>query len=132
MTQTLQEQLISLEQNRCRCLMENDIDGLRNLLSKELVHVHTRANVHSLDEYLHFVREVTQVLDLSRGPLTVRELGDGAAIMLGRQTNRSRVRSSGSVVVTQAQVTQAWVREQDGAWRIAVFHGTALPAEQAK
>jgi hypothetical protein len=129
MTETLHNHLTILEQERCRCLIENDFDKLKNLLSKQLIHVHTKGHVDGLDGYLRFVQEVAQVVDLNRGALTVREIGDNAAVMLGRQTNHSRNRVNETLSVTQAQVVQLWVREQDGAWRISVFQGTAVPAE---
>lgn len=130
MTNTLQDHLTSLELERCRCLMAQDIDGLRKLLSERLLHIHTRGNVHDLGQYLHFVQEVVQVLALGRADLTVRELGDNAAVMLGRQSNQSKSRATGATMVTEAQVVQVWVREQDGAWRLSVFQGTALPEGQ--
>lgn len=130
MAETLQEHLTALEQERCRCLMQDDLTGLRKLLSKDLIHVHTRGNVHGLDEYLHFTQSVAQVIELSRGDLTVRVTDDNTAIMLGRQVNHSRGRATGETVITRAQVVQVWVREEDGTWKISVFQGTALPAEQ--
>jgi ketosteroid isomerase-like protein len=130
MADTLQEHLTALERERCRCLMDDDVAGLRKLLSKDLVHIHTRGNVHDLGQYLQFVQEVAKVVELSRGPLTVRELGENAAVMMGRQVNHSLGRVNGDTAVTHAQVLQVWRREEDGAWRIAVFQGTALPAVQ--
>jgi ketosteroid isomerase-like protein len=130
MTQNLQEHLTALEQERCRCLMQDDVAGLRKLLCEDLVHVHTRGNVHDLDQYLDFVQTVAQVLEISRGPLIVRAIGDNAAVMLGHQTNRSRGRATGETKVIRAQVAQVWVRVADGTWRISVFQGTPLPAEQ--
>jgi hypothetical protein len=130
-TQSLQEQLTSLKKERCRCLMEDDINELRHP-SRPLAHVDNRGNVHGLDEYLHFVQEVAQVIDLRRGPLTVRDLGAGAAVMLGRQTSHSRARATGATVVTEAQVVPSWAREQYGAWRVSLFLGAALPAEHTK
>lgn len=132
--EALQAHLIEREQERCRCLMTEDFDSLRGLLSDQLVHVHTRGNVDGKANYLRFVEQVAQVVSLSRGPLSVRQLAEDVALMTGRQTNQSRGRAagpSGAVTTTEAQVAQIWKREADGAWRIHLFQGTALPKEQA-
>ncbi len=125
---TPENHLLALEAERARCLQSDDIDGLRQLLSERLIHVHTRGKADDRDGYLRFVQTVAQVLELRRGTLTVQMLGNDAALMTGTQTNRSRGRAKGDEVTTEALITQVWAREADGVWRQLAFHGTAVPA----
>ncbi|RIX49575.1 MAG: nuclear transport factor 2 family protein [Rhodocyclales bacterium GT-UBC] len=123
---TIEQHLLVQEALRARCLIENDFSGLEALLSAQLIHVHASGRLDDRAGYLRFVRDVAQVLELGRGPLALRHLGDGVVLMCGRQTNRSRGRVKGDEVCTVSQVSQLWVAEGDGLWRLAVFHATAL------
>lgn len=131
--QTLQQHLTEREHARCRSLMSDDFASLNELLSDQLMHIHTRGKVDGKPQYLRFAQEVAQVVSLTRGPLAVRQLGADVAVMTGLQTNLSCGRSAatrGAIATTEAQVVQVWAREADGAWRIQLFQGTALPKEQ--
>ena len=119
----------ALEHERCRCVVAEDFDTLRNLLSAALIHTHTRGNVDSRDSYLRYAQEVVRILDLKREGLRVIELGPDAAVMHGKQVNRARLRGQdGPEVQVEAMVTQAWAREADGVWRMVAFHATPLGA----
>lgn len=131
--QTLQDHLTEREHARCRSLMSEDFASLNELLSDQLMHIHTRGKVDGKPQYLRFAQDVAKVVSLTRGPLAVRQLADDVAVMTGLQTNLSCGRSAatrGVVTTTEAQVVQIWAREADGAWRIQLFQGTALPKEQ--
>lgn len=124
---TIADTLMARERERCRCIVEQDFDGLRDVLSPALVHTHTRGNVDDRESYLRYTREVVEILDVQRESLRVIELGHDAAVMHGRQVNRVRLRGKeGGDVRVEAMVTQAWAREDDGPWRMVAFHATPL------
>jgi ketosteroid isomerase-like protein len=118
--------LLRMEDERIRCLVEQDYAGLTKLLSPELLHTHARGNVDSLSSYLHFVVNVVQALDVRRENLRVLALGEGAALMHGKQISRSRSRKTGQEVSVETTVTQVWHRGGDGQWRLAAFQATPL------
>jgi ketosteroid isomerase-like protein len=122
----LTDTLLRLEDERIRCLVEQDYVGLTKLLSPELLHTHTRGNVDSLSSYLHFVSNVVQALDVRREDLHVLALGADTAVMHGKQISRSRLRRTGQEASVEATVTQVWHRGSDDQWRLAAFQATPL------
>lgn len=117
------------EQERCHCIVEQDFEGLRELLSASLIHTHTRGNVDDRDSYLRYASEVVEILDLQRESLRVIEIGRRTAVMHGKQINRARLRGKdGNEVRVEAMVTQVWACEDDGQWRMVAFHATPLGA----
>jgi ketosteroid isomerase-like protein len=122
----LKDILLQLEDERIRCLLEQDYAGLTQLLSPELLHTHTRGNVDSLSSYLHFVGNVVQALEVRRENLQILALGADAAVMHGKQISRSRSRKTGQEASVEATVTQVWHRGGDGQWRLAAFQATPL------
>jgi ketosteroid isomerase-like protein len=122
------DQLMKLESERCRCIVEQDYERLGELLSPSLIHTHTRGNVDTRESYLAYVRGVIELLELRREDLRVLPIGDVAAVMHGKQVNRARRRGHPEEVVVEAVVTQTWALEGDGQWRLAAFHATPLGA----
>jgi len=120
------EMLISLESARCRHIVMQEFDALRELLSSELIHTHTRGNQDTRDSYLEYLRKVVEILDLRREDLHVQWVGDKAAVMHGKQFNRARLRGHTDEVHVEAQVIQVWALESDGNWRQLAFQATAL------
>jgi ketosteroid isomerase-like protein len=125
---SLTETLIALERARCGRLMQQDFVGLKQLLSPDLIHTHTRGNTDTLSSYLDFMSRVIQTLELKREDLCVLPLGESAALMHGKQISRSRLRSTGQEVTVEAMVTQVWAKNADGQWQQIAFHATALGA----
>jgi ketosteroid isomerase-like protein len=123
---SISEELMALEAERCRCIVEQNYERLGELLSPSLIHTHTRGNVDTRGSYLAFVGGVIESLELRREGLQVLPLGDAVALMHGRQINRARRRGHTEEVLVEAVVTQVWVREVDGQWRVAAFHATPL------
>ncbi|MFN3985590.1 MAG: nuclear transport factor 2 family protein [Rhodocyclaceae bacterium] len=122
------ETLISLEEERCRCIVEQDYARLRTLLSPALIHTHTRGNVDDIDSYLVYIGSVIESLELRREGIKVIPLGPDVAMMHGKQINRARRRGHMETVVVEATVTQVWQRESDGNWRQVAFHASPLGA----
>lgn len=127
-TPTTTDTLLALEAERGRCLVEQRFDRLRELLSTRLIHTHTRGNADDRESYLAFVSGVIQTLSSHREDLRVVPLGEHAALMHGKQVNRSRHRQSGAEVEVASTVTQVWAREDDDQWRLVAFHATPLGA----
>jgi ketosteroid isomerase-like protein len=120
------EQLMALEAERCRCIVEQNYQRLGELLSPALIHTHTRGNVDTRESYLAFVSGAIESLALRREGLQVLPLGETTAVMHGKQINRARRRGHTEEVLVEAMVTQVWAREADGQWRLAAFHATPL------
>lgn len=123
---TIQDTLIELENERCRCLVEQDYEKLKDLLSPHLVHTHTRGNVDGRDSYIDFVSRVIESLELTRENLRVIPLGPDTAVMHGKQVNRARRRGIAEEVTVSAMVTQVWSRVDCEQWRLVAFQATPL------
>ncbi len=128
MSEQLHAHVLALEDERCRCIVEQRFDHLRELLSERLVHTHTRGNVDTRESYLAFVSGLIESMELRREDLRVLPLGDNAAVLHGRQINRARRRGTTEEVRVEAMVTQVFAREPDGQWRMVAFQATPLGA----
>lgn len=126
--ETLAERVLAIEAERCRCIVEQRFDRLRELLSENLIHTHTRGNVDSRDAYLAFVSGKIESVSLIREDLRVVPLGTNAAVVHGRQINRARRRGASEEVTVQAMVTQVFACEADGQWRMVAFQATSTGA----
>jgi len=120
---TLQDELLALESERARALMEEDHDSLARLFAEGLVYVHTTGLVQTKAEYQAYAREAVRYLAVERGALRVRVLADGVAMMTGPQVNLLQKRGGGEPIRAEGFVTQIWQRGPDG-WQIVAFHGT--------
>lgn len=125
-TSPLQTQLIECEAKRRKALVEDDMASLATLLADDLVHAHTTGIVHGKAELLGHAGGTLEFLDVSRGALNIRPLGEDHAVMTGPMTNTVRRRGVDETVVVQAFVTQVWAR-RNGAWQIVSFHAVRLP-----
>lgn len=120
--------VLKREQQRCQALASDDFSTLAELLSKDLLHVHTRGNSDTYESYLRYVQETLQLLNVERGELRVRHYGD-TVIMSGKQANTACLRNGdGTVMLVESHVLQVWNKEIDGEWRLTSFQATALGA----
>ncbi len=126
--EALVRELTQRERARRDALVNDDMAALADLLSDDLVHVHTTGNVQSKAELLGHAGGFLRFLEVERGPLTIRRLSDEAAVMTGTMTNTVKRRDVDERVTVRAFVTQIWVR-QGGTWRTVSFHATRLPEE---
>jgi uncharacterized protein (TIGR02246 family) len=123
----LETELHACERARRDALVADDMAAFADLLSDDLVHVHTTGNVHGKQQLLQHAGGLLRFLDIERGDLTIRSLGPDAAVMTGEMRNIVCLRSKADErVIVRAFVTQVWVRG-DRAWRIASFHAVRLP-----
>ncbi|WP_160286818.1 nuclear transport factor 2 family protein [Pseudomonas knackmussii] len=122
----IRDQLLALEQERQRALVEEDHARLDTLFAADLLYVHTTGLVQDKAQYLDYARNAVRYLAVERGELQVRLFGDGLALMSGPQRNLLQKRGGGEPVRAEGFATQLWVKEEGG-WCIASFHGTRAP-----
>ena len=118
--------LVARETERREALVTDDMEKLADLLTDDLVHVHTTGAVHDKTRLLHHAGVFLRFLDVQRGPLKIRRICEHSAVMTGPMTNRVCLRGEDEQVTINAFVTQLWVK-CDGQWRIASFHSVRLP-----
>lgn len=123
----IRSELLALEQERQRALVEEDHAGLEQLFADDLLYVHTTGLVQDKAQYLDYARHAVRYLAVERCELQVRLFGDGLALMSGPQCNLLQKRGGGEPVRAEGFATQLWVKEEAG-WRIASFHGTRVLA----
>lgn len=113
------------EQSRCEALQNDDFDTLKGLISRDIVHTHTRGNTDDFDSFFNHIQNRIQFVSCTRGPLSVRIIGT-VAIMTGRMQNIVRLRGESDDIKVWAQVMQAWEWQADR-WVLIAFQGTNIP-----
>lgn len=127
MTDTeLFDALTRRERERRDALVSDDMAALGELMMDDLVHVHTTGIVQGKAELLGHAGSFLQFIEVERGPLNIRPLGENAAVMTGLMTNTVKRRNVDERITVRAYVTQVWVCDV-GAWRVASFQATRLP-----
>jgi len=125
--QAVVDELMALEKERCRALVEKDFQAVRRLVSKDVVHVHTRGNVDTFDSYMTYIQNVIEFLNVERSDLRVKVLGD-TAIMTGGQVNTARLIGGDDVVKIESRAIQVWMRQAEGAWQQVAFQASLVGA----
>lgn len=115
-------EILAVEERRQRALLDVDLDTLDSLYDESLVHIHAPGVAHTKAQLLEHVATRQAYLDMSRGELQIRLVGD-VAIMTGRLTNRLGS-EDGTERVVQGMVTQVLRRGDDGRWRFVSFQMT--------
>lgn len=121
-TNDVAAQLRDLEAQRCAAMVAADLPRLRQLLHRNLVHVHAKGQVDGYESYFATGGFKVNYTRLERGDLTVRVFGD-TALMTGRQLLEAIRKSNGERVRIDSQVMQVWVREGTS-WRQVAFQTT--------
>ena len=130
-------EVLAVEERRRVALIENDLEALDALFDDSLVHIHAPGLTHSKAQLMEHVATRHAYLDLERGELNVRVVGD-VAVVTGPLVNRLRTAEGGERVLGGV-ATQVLHRSDDGAWRFVSFQMTpdgeqewpALPSELA-
>lgn len=91
-TATVKNQLLALEQERRRALVEEDYPRVAELFADDLVYVHTTGLVQGRADYLEYAKSAVQYLGIERGELLIRFYGEHLAVMTGTQCNTLRKR----------------------------------------
>jgi ketosteroid isomerase-like protein len=128
--------LLAVEARRQRALVDVDVDALNDLFDDSLVHVHAPGLIHSKAQLIEHTETRRAYLEITRGELNIRVMGD-AAVITGPITNRMRAAAGGERILSGV-ATQVLHRDDAGAWRFVSFQMTpfgeqewgALPSEQ--
>ncbi|WP_419702893.1 nuclear transport factor 2 family protein [Promicromonospora sp. NFX87] len=129
-------ELLAVEERRRQALIDVDLPALDDLYDDSLVHIHAPGLTHTKAQLLEHVETHRAYLDMVRGELSVRLVGN-VAVITGRLTNRMRAPGGGERVLGGV-ATQVLCRCADGAWRFISFQMTpdgeqvwpALPSQQ--
>jgi ketosteroid isomerase-like protein len=119
-------ELLALEQERRRALVEEDYSRVADLFADDLVYVHTTGLVQGKAQYLEYAKSAVEYLDIERGDLLIRFYGEGLAVMTGTQCNTLRKRGGDQSIRGEGFATQVWVFGEQG-WQITSFQGTRGP-----
>ncbi|SAL67086.1 nuclear transport factor 2 family protein [Caballeronia humi] len=111
----VQQEVIRLEQARCRALIEADIGSLEKLVSDDVVHVHANGKTDDKAAYLSMVEKQIRFLEASRQELDVRVYGD-AAIATGRLDQVIELKQTAQRINMHVMTTQVWVK-RDAIWQ---------------
>ncbi|MER7796789.1 nuclear transport factor 2 family protein [Microbacterium sp. NPDC096154] len=123
----VREAAIALEEERQRALIEGDLATLDRIFDDALIHIHAPGLVHDKAMLMEHVGIRRAYLAISRGELSVRQVGD-VAIMVGPIHNSLR-NPDGSSREQHGTVTQVLRRTEDGAWRFLNFQLTPIGEE---
>ncbi|WGS55136.1 nuclear transport factor 2 family protein (plasmid) [Paraburkholderia sp. D15] len=121
---SIQQEIVRLEQARCRALVEADIDSLDKLVAEDVVHVHANGNADDKAAYLRMVEKNIRFLDASREKLDVRVYGE-FAVATGALNQTIEMKESAQRIVLHVMTTQVWARRA-GAWQQVSFQATNL------
>jgi hypothetical protein len=117
------EELVQLERDRCAAMMAGDRERLKQLLHRDLIHVHAKGQVDSFESYFASGGFNVEYTNVERfGDLRVRVLGE-AALMTGRQLLTAIRKTSGEHVRIDSHVIQVWVYEATR-WQQIAFQTT--------
>lgn len=135
-TGELRDEILAAETRRQEALIAKDLDALDALFDESLVHVHAPGEVHTKALLLEHVATRGVYLQITRGDLGVRVIGD-VAVVTGSITNRMKAPGGGERTLS-GEVTQALRRVADNDWKFISFQMTPygdkvwgkLPSEQ--
>lgn len=122
--EAIREEILRLESERCRALVQRDLQALAALMDDALVHVHATGKVDDKEQYLEMVAKHIDFLSVERSDMRVRVFGD-TAIASGRLEQAIVLRESGEERLMKAYTTQVWLRGEGG-WRQCAFQATNL------
>jgi ketosteroid isomerase-like protein len=115
-------ELHAVEQRRRRALVDVDLVTLDELFDDTLVHIHAPGLIHSKAQLLEHTATRRAYLDITRGDLVTRLIGD-VAVVTGPITNRLRTADGGERTLAGV-ATQVLRRDDRGGWRFVSFQMT--------
>ncbi|MFF0284464.1 nuclear transport factor 2 family protein [Rhodococcus aetherivorans] len=118
-----EEQVLSLEERRCRAMIDGDVRTLESLLSGRLWYSHTSGARDTRDSYLGKIRDGLIVYRDIRREVHAVEAWPGGVMVL------AQVRVDGHVARTPVTLDSATLtvwRPEEGCWRLLAHHPTNL------
>jgi ketosteroid isomerase-like protein len=136
---TPEDSLLAVEKRRQRALIEVDLAALDELFDDDLVHIHAPGLIHNKAQLLEHTATRRAYLEITRGELVVRLLGDDVALVTGPITNRLRTAEGGERTLARV-ATQVLRRDPVRGWVYVSFQMTpygeqawpALPSSDVK
>ena len=119
------QELLRLEEERCRAISAGDLDSLGRLLTDDLTHTHVTGRTEDKTAYLAGLGGRPRTT--TRRDLTIRVYGE-TAIMTGVLVNTFSSDADVPRAPEQAQALQVWVQTTEG-WKQAAFVASALPPD---
>lgn len=119
----------AIERRRQRALVDVDLDALDELFDETLVHTHAHGITHTKAELLAHTTSRRPYLDVTRGELLIRLVGD-VAVITGPLTNLLRTPGGGERTLTGV-ATQILRRDNDRGWRFISFQMTPYEKDPA-
>jgi ketosteroid isomerase-like protein len=123
------DQVRAVEERRRKALIAVDLDTLDEIFDDSLVHIHAPGLTHTKAQLLEHTATRRAYLDIGRGELNIRLLGDDVAVITGPITNRLRTPEGGERTL-DGVATQVLHRDAHGTWRFVSFQMTPY-GEQA-
>lgn len=122
------EEMLALEGERLRAMLEGDVPRLRDIFSPRLCYVHSSGEGDTRDEYLHGLEtghfRYNQLISSDQSVM----LFDDVAIIDGKLYLDAIV--GGAPRKADCRTTSIWAKE-DGQWRHLRFHSTSIPRASA-
>lgn len=118
----LRDDILASETRRQEALIAKDLEALDELFDEALVHVHAPGEVHTKALLLEHVATRGVYLQITRGELKVRVIGD-VAVVTGPITNRMKAPGGGERTLS-GEVTQVLRRTSSGRWTFISFQMT--------
>ena len=125
--ETLSETIQNLEAERCAAMVKGDVERLKGLLHKDLIHVHAKGQVDNFESYFAVGGFKVNYTRLERSDLRVQVLGD-VVLMTGRQILEATRKIGGERVRIDSQVMQVWAQAGES-WQQLAFQTT--PSEMS-
>lgn len=121
---TLEQEILELEDRRCRATIAQDAGALDALLHDDLVYTHSNALVDSKQSYVEAIRSGKfRYRRIERSAERVRVYGD-TALVTGRAT--LEVELGGEPKSLRLVYLDVWLR-QAGVWKFVAWQSAAIP-----
>ncbi|KXX62203.1 nuclear transport factor 2 family protein [Rhodococcus sp. LB1] len=113
-----------LERERYEAMQRGDVTALDRLLSEHLRYTHSHGGCDTKQDYLGaLTREEVSYETLSH-TTDHHDAVAGAVILTG--TMAATVRRADGIRQVRSVTSSVWVKEDDGRWRLRIFHATNL------
>ncbi|MEU8507410.1 nuclear transport factor 2 family protein [Streptomyces brevispora] len=120
--QRVATELHAVERRRQRALVDVDLDALDEIFDDTLVHTHAHGITHTKTQLLEHTVSRRPYLDITRGELLIRLVGD-VAVVTGPLTNLLRTPDGGERTLAGV-ATQILHHHDRGGWRFISFQMT--------
>ena len=120
------DEVLKVEQARCRAIEEADWAALDRILGHDFIYTHSTGKHETKDEWVAGIKKLDRAV--VRDDLSVRVYGD-VALLRGTSVNRYAEPFRGdSHFGSLLDVLQVWVK-RNGEWQLVASHGVKLPTD---